>query len=277
MVLAQDEADRRGLPRRAGHRGGDHRPRLLRRRAAPGDQGRRADRRARRAAHHQRADRGGARLRRSDKDKHRAHRRLRPRRRHVRHLDPRAARRRVRGAARPTATPSSAARTSTARIVDWLADSVPARAPASICARTGWRSSASRRRPSGPSTSCRRRSRPRSTCRSSPPTRAGPLHLAVTIKRGSSSRRWSTPFIERTLEPCQRALARRRPRRRRTSIRSSSSAARRACRACSRWSTEFFGKAAEQGRRTPTRSSRSARRSRAACSRARCRRCCCST
>ena len=41
----------------------DHRPRLLQRRPAPGDQGRRQDRRPRRQAHHQRADRGLARLR----------------------------------------------------------------------------------------------------------------------------------------------------------------------------------------------------------------------
>ena len=59
----EDEADRRGLPRRAGHRGGHHRPRVLQRRPAPGDQGRRPHRRPQRAAHHQRAHRGGARLR----------------------------------------------------------------------------------------------------------------------------------------------------------------------------------------------------------------------
>ena len=37
----QDEGDRRGLSRRAGHPGGDHRPGLLQRQPAPGDQGRR--------------------------------------------------------------------------------------------------------------------------------------------------------------------------------------------------------------------------------------------
>ena len=37
-----DEAHRRGLPRRAGQQGGRHRPRVLQRRPAPGDQGRRA-------------------------------------------------------------------------------------------------------------------------------------------------------------------------------------------------------------------------------------------
>ena len=63
---------------------------------APGDQGRRQDRRPRSPAHHQRADRRRARLR-PRQEKGRAHRRLRPRRRHVRYLDPRDRRRRVRG------------------------------------------------------------------------------------------------------------------------------------------------------------------------------------
>ncbi|MCK7490656.1 MAG: Hsp70 family protein [Comamonadaceae bacterium] len=47
---AQDEEDRRGLPRRAGHRGGDHRAGLLQRLAAPGDQGRRPHRGPRRSS-----------------------------------------------------------------------------------------------------------------------------------------------------------------------------------------------------------------------------------
>ena len=42
---AEDEGNRRGLSRRDRHPGGDHGPRLLQRRAAPGDQGRRPDRR----------------------------------------------------------------------------------------------------------------------------------------------------------------------------------------------------------------------------------------
>ena len=69
-------------------------PGVLRRRPAPGDQGRRPDRRAQRAAHRQRADRRRARVRRRDRGRA-ARRGLRPRRRHVRHLDPRARRRRV--------------------------------------------------------------------------------------------------------------------------------------------------------------------------------------
>ena len=60
---AEDEGDGRGQARRDHHAGRHHRPRLLQRRPAPGHQGRRQDRRPRGAAHHQRADRGGARLR----------------------------------------------------------------------------------------------------------------------------------------------------------------------------------------------------------------------
>ena len=93
---AEDEADRRGLPGREGHRGGHHRPGLLQRQPAPGHQGRRAHRRPERAAHHQRADRGLAGLR-PGQEEGREDRRLRPRRRHVRHLDPRARRGRLRG------------------------------------------------------------------------------------------------------------------------------------------------------------------------------------
>jgi hypothetical protein len=59
----QDEGDRRGLSRRAGHPGRHHRPGLLQRQPAPGHQGRRPHRRPGSAAHHQRADRRGARLR----------------------------------------------------------------------------------------------------------------------------------------------------------------------------------------------------------------------
>ena len=60
---AEDEGDRRSLARRDRHAGRHHRSRLLQRRPAPGHQGRRQDRRPRRAAHHQRADGGRARLR----------------------------------------------------------------------------------------------------------------------------------------------------------------------------------------------------------------------
>ena len=59
----EDEADGRALSRHAGREGGDHRPGLLQRQPAAGDQGRRQDRRPRRGPDHQRADRGRARLR----------------------------------------------------------------------------------------------------------------------------------------------------------------------------------------------------------------------
>ena len=91
---AQDR--RRGVPGREGHRGGHHRARLLRRHAAPGDQGRRPHRRPGRQAHHQRAHRVRPGLR-PGQEEGRADRRLRPRRRHLRHLHPRAGRRRLRG------------------------------------------------------------------------------------------------------------------------------------------------------------------------------------
>ena len=90
------EDRRRGLPGRDRRQRGDHRPRVLQRRPAPGDQGRRQDRRPRRQADHQRADRGVAGLRprqgvRPDDP------RVRPRRRHVRRVGARDRRRRVRG------------------------------------------------------------------------------------------------------------------------------------------------------------------------------------
>ena len=65
--------------------GGDYRARLFQRRAAKGHQGRRQDRRARSEAHHQRADRGGARLR-PRQEERRDDRGLRLWRRHVRHF-----------------------------------------------------------------------------------------------------------------------------------------------------------------------------------------------
>ena len=93
---AEAEAGGGGVSRPAGDQGGHHRSGVLQRRAAPGDQGRRPDRRPRGRAHRQRADRGGARLR-PRQEEGRDHRRLRLRRRHVRHLDPRSRRGRRRG------------------------------------------------------------------------------------------------------------------------------------------------------------------------------------
>ena len=91
------EGRRRGLPRRDGHRRGDHRPGLLQQRPAPGDEGRRQDRRPQRPAHHQRAHRGRARLRPRQGGLGPHDPRLRPRRRHLRRVGARARRGRLRG------------------------------------------------------------------------------------------------------------------------------------------------------------------------------------
>ena len=96
----QDEADGRGLSRREGHRGRHHRSRVLQRLAAPGDQGRRQDRGPRGQAHHQRADGGRARVRPRQEARRPQDRRLRLRRRHVRHLDHRDRRGRRRASVR---------------------------------------------------------------------------------------------------------------------------------------------------------------------------------
>ena len=97
MILQKLKADAEAYLGRAGHRRGDHRPGLLQQRAARGDEGRRQDRRPQRAPHHQRADRGGARVRARQGRRRPDDPRLRPRRRHVRRVGARARRRRLRG------------------------------------------------------------------------------------------------------------------------------------------------------------------------------------
>ena len=113
----EDEEDGRGLSRRDRDRSRHHGARLFQRFAAPGDQGRRPHRGPERQAHHQRADRGCARLWPRQAGRRPQDRGLRPGRRHVRyfhHRDRRGRRRApVRSARRPTATRSSAAKTST--------------------------------------------------------------------------------------------------------------------------------------------------------------------
>ena len=110
---AEAEARRRGVPRRDGHPGRHHRARVLRRRPAPGHQGGRRDRGPRGAAHHQRADRGRARVRARQGRQRPDDPRLRPRRRHVRRVGARDRRRRVRGQVDRRATRTSAATTGT--------------------------------------------------------------------------------------------------------------------------------------------------------------------
>ena len=63
FIAPEDEGDGGGASGPDRRSGGHHRSGLLQRRPAPGHQGRRQDRRPRSAAHHQRADRGGAGLR----------------------------------------------------------------------------------------------------------------------------------------------------------------------------------------------------------------------
>ena len=92
----QAEGSGRGVPRREGHARGHHRAGVLQRFAAPGDEGCGPDRGPDRRATGQRADGGGARLW-SRQEEGRDDRRLRLRRRHVRHLDPRGGRGRRRG------------------------------------------------------------------------------------------------------------------------------------------------------------------------------------
>ena len=97
-------------------------------------------RRPRGAAHHQRADGGGAGLRPRQEGRG-DHRGLRPRRRHLRHLDPRDWARAPSRSSRPTATRTSAATTSTsASSTGWSTSSSATRA--STCSRTAWPCSA---------------------------------------------------------------------------------------------------------------------------------------
>ena len=88
-------------------------PGLLRRRAAHRHQRGRPDRRPRGAPHHQRADRGRAGVRHGQGGRRPDDPGVRPRRRHVRRVDPRDRRRRVRGQGDPRRYPTSAATTGT--------------------------------------------------------------------------------------------------------------------------------------------------------------------
>ena len=96
MILAKLKADAEAYLGETRRRRRHHGARLLQRRPAPGDQGRRQGRRPRRQAHHQRADRGVAGLRPRQGDRA-DDPRLRPRRRHVRRVGAGDRRRRLRG------------------------------------------------------------------------------------------------------------------------------------------------------------------------------------
>ena len=109
----------------------DHRAGLLQRQAAPGHQGRRANRRAGGQAHHQRADGGGAGLR-PGQGQGRDDPGLRPGRRHVRCVDPRRRRRVSSRCGSTSATRTWAATTGTSGSLDWVADEFK-RTRASTC------------------------------------------------------------------------------------------------------------------------------------------------
>ena len=194
-TLHEAEARRRGLPGRHRHPGRHHRPRVLRRRRAHRHQGGRPDRRARGAAHHQRAHRGRAGLRARERGRGRDRPRVRPRRRHLRRVGPRDRRRRVRGQVHPRRRAPRRRRLGPEG--HRLAGRARSRATtASTCPRTTWPCSASRRRPRRPRSSCRRSSRPRSTCRSSPP--------APTVRSTSTSRLSRAKFQELTADLLER-------------------------------------------------------------------------
>ena len=126
-----------------------------------------------------------------DKKKRREDRGLRPRRRHVRHLDPRDRRRRLRGQGHQRRHPPRRRRLRPARRSTGSPTS-SRRRTASTCARTAWPCSGSRKPRRRPRTSSARRCRPRSTCRSSPPTQTGPKHLLMTLTRAKFEQLWPT-------------------------------------------------------------------------------------
>ena len=146
-------------------------PGLLQRRPAPGDEGRRHDRRARGAPHHQRAHRRRARLRpRQEGAGDRPG--LRPRRRDLRRLDPRRRRRRRRGARDQRRRPPRRRRLRQAdrRPPGGGVQARPGHRPAQ---RPPGAPASLRGAPSGPRSSSRRPPRRRSACPSSRPTQPG--------------------------------------------------------------------------------------------------------
>ena len=211
-------------------RRGDHRAGVLRRRAAPGDQGCGAARRPERAAPAERADR------RRD--------RLRPRQR-----QPKASTRSTTSAAarstsrscgcraacsrcsRPAATRRSAATTSTSASVCWALEQAQA---AAAVGRSDTRA-ADDARARGEGSAYRGTMR-----RRSPRELSAGERSTLTLDAGDVHRHHAHARCRRRSRRCK-ALARREARRRPTSRASCWSAARRACRRCSARSREFFG------------------------------------
>jgi len=97
VLAPEGQAGRRGVPRGEGREGRHHRPRLLQRQPAPGDEGRRRDRRSRCRPDHQRTDRRVARLRARQGGQESEDPRLRSRGRHARRDDHGLRGRRLRG------------------------------------------------------------------------------------------------------------------------------------------------------------------------------------
>ena len=184
---AEAQGRRRGLPRRQRRQRGHHGPGVLQRRPAPGDQGRRQDRRPRRQAHHQRADRRLAGLRPGQGEHRPDDPRLRPRRRHLRRVGARDRRRRLRGQGDRRRQPPRRRqlRQGDRRLARERVQEGRGHRP--LAGQDG-DSSASTRRPRRPRPSSPPRRRPRSTCRSSRPTTRCPS----TSTSGSRAQRSST-------------------------------------------------------------------------------------
>ncbi len=183
--LKQAAEEHLGQPVTAGRH---HGAGLLQRRAAPGHQGRRPDRRPRGQAHRQRADGGRAGLR-PRQEEGRDDCRLRLRRRHVRHLDPRGGRRRGRG------------EVDQRRHAPGRRQSRPAHHRLDHVGVQEERRHRSRQGPDGAPAAqgsgregqdgaVHGRPRPTSTCRSSPRTRRG-RSTCRSSSRGRSSSSWS--------------------------------------------------------------------------------------
>ena len=109
-----------------------------------------------------------------------------------------------RGQARPRATTTSAATTSTRpSSTGWSRSSSASRA--STCPRTRWRCSVCTTRPRRPRSSSPPRSRPRSTCRSSRSRATALRHLELTLTRAKLNE-VTHDLVERTVGPVRQAL-----------------------------------------------------------------------
>ena len=198
--------------------GGRHGSRVLQRLAAPGDEGRRQDRRPRRAAHHQRADGRRARLR-PRQEEGREGRRVRPRRRHLRHLGARALRRRrlapVRGEVhqRRHAPRRRRLRPARHRLARRRVQARPGHRP--LEGSDGAPAPQGSRR-EGEDGAVDARSRRTSTCRSSPPTRAARSTSTISSRARSSSSSWTTSSSARSRRWSRRSRTRASSRRRST-------------------------------------------------------------